>query len=282
MARSPNYNKWKRIFHDYKKGMKWDELVKKHTTSKRTISKAINFYNNLEISDKIQEKIHDKAKQITRTIESLNNITRLRLVMLLGLYNDIGLGDLSKKLDLSKSTVLRHLKELEKIGVIDIRREKVKGSRLKQYYSVPPNILKMMKLSHSLLRNIPPEEALDALIIDLQADASFFSIFMKILDEVILYNKDLQKDLKEYRPTNYQTIEKIFSTESHYRYFFWYLNKAQYSKFRLRYQEFMKNLKKDFKLIEKEENNNIDKENLYFVFHSLIPLKKIYDRKFID
>ena len=122
MVRTPNYKKWQSIYEDYKSGKTWEEIVNKHKTSKRTISKAISYYNNLENSNIDQESIYNIAKQITSTIEALNNQTRIRLVSVLIIYNELSLNKLSKKVGLSKSTVLRHLKELEKIGIIKFRK----------------------------------------------------------------------------------------------------------------------------------------------------------------
>jgi DNA-binding transcriptional ArsR family regulator len=281
MTRSPDYQKWQLIYYDYQKGMKWEEIVQKHKTSKRTISKAINYYEGLVNNELSQDYIYNMAKQITKTIEALNTQTRIRLISVLVTYNELSLNRLSKKLGLSKPTVLRHLRDLEEVGIIKINRV---GPRSKQYYSVSPLIrntsdqTKLVRLTHSMLRNIPPEEALEALIIDLQADASFFSIIKVILDDVISYNKELQENLKEFRPTNYDTIEKLFSPENHYRYLFWYLNKAQYQRYRLRYREFLEVLRKDFKKIA-EEDESSEEEHPYFVFHSLFPLKKIFDKK---
>lgn len=285
MPRTPNYQKWQLIYSDYQNGVKWEELVRKHKTSKRTISRAINYFNSLEVVETGYENVKDMAKRIVRTIEALNNQTRMRLVTLLIMYKELSLNRLSKKLGLSKSTALRHLKELEENGLVNIRREKVRGPRLKQYYSVTPLLrntpdpMKFVRLSHAMLRKIPPEEALEALISDLKADASFFSIIKMIFDDIITYNKQLQENLKEFRPTKYEVIEKLFSTENHYRYSFWYLTKPQYKAFRLRYQEFTRMLRKDFELLTEENKDAIDEKHPYFVFHTLIPLKKIFDRK---
>lgn len=285
MARTPNYQKWQLIYSDYQKGAKWEELVKKHKTSKRTISRAIKYYNNLDNVELGYETVQDRAKKIIRTIEVLNNQTRLRLVTILIMYNELSLNRLSKKLGLSKSTALRHLKDLEEAELVNIRREKVRGPRLKQYYSVTPLLrntpdpMKFVRLSHEMLRKFPPEEALEALISDLKADASFFSIIKMIFDDIITYNKELQENLSVFRPTNYEIIEKLFSTENHYRYLFWYLTKPQYEAFRLRYQEFTRKLREDFELLAEENKDVIDEKHPYFVFHTLIPLKKIFDRK---
>ena len=104
MARTPNYQKWQLIYSDYQKGAKWEELVKKHKTSKRTISRAIDYYKNLDNVETSYGDVQDMTKRIVRTIETLNNQTRLRLVTILIMYNELSLNRLSKKLGLSKST----------------------------------------------------------------------------------------------------------------------------------------------------------------------------------
>ena len=154
MGRHPNLEKWESIFKDYQKGIKWDLLVKKHKTSKRTISKAISYFegkmetqseNQGNINDNLSNNKYKKVesakrssyksmigenetnlnlKRTEKTIEmlkSMNNLTRLRILILLIAYQELSLGKISKKLGLSKSTASRHLKALMKIDVILIK-----------------------------------------------------------------------------------------------------------------------------------------------------------------
>lgn len=317
MTRRPNYKKWQAIFIDYTKGLSYNDLVQKHRTSKRTISKAINFYkeekssefitdnelrnnakaeldynlnefnlprdgeySNIISSDELKNKITQRAKQIMKINKSLNNKTRMRLILTLYVYNELSLGRLSKKLSLSKSTVLRHIKALENTGIVKIRHEKVRSPKLKQYYSVVPNILEVVRFSHSMMRHVSPKLALETHIKDLENDKYLFSVIANIFNGIIAYYNDLEDTVQEFTPSDHQTIENIFSSENLSRFYFWFLSKKQYEFFKVKYKEFFDDLMHGLKEIE---NKNIEKEfeeRPFFVWHSVIPIKKILEKKF--
>lgn len=321
MGRSKNYKKWQKIYIDHKDGMTWNEIVEKNKTSKRTISKAINFYSILErgnlneienLSKKFglnKEKIielHEnfrrfyskklklgdeeieakqnqyliKIQNIIKMLESTNNLTRMRLILILLIYNELSLTSLSKKLGISKSTASRHLKALIKTNVIKIRKQKVRASRKKQYYSIIPNLLQIMRLSSFELRRILPEKALEARLLDLKSDKLILRTIKNFMNEILLYYEDLQEHIERDSPTSHHDIEKTFSTENVCRYYFWMFNKKQFEVFRTKYLEFLKDLLKE---MEKYQNNNNEVKseiNLYFVWHLMVPVKKIYDNIF--
>lgn len=320
MTRTPNYKKWQEIFIDSKKDMTWDELVKKHRTSKRTISKALNFFKNIEKGNvnnvpdtdfqltlackkinELEEKIKqmksknphitlikddpteyedieiDKTQQIIQIVESLLNTTRLRLLIILYIYNELSLSRISNKLNISKSTATRHLKALKKTGLIKIREVKVRGPRFKQYFSATPEIIEMTRLSRSILRKVTPERALEACLKDVKVDSMLFSIIKNILNNVISYYREFQKKIEEIQPTKHQTIEKLFSTENICRYYLWMFDKEQYEIFRVKYRNFFNELQEDLDKLKKREETEEALEKYFLVWHMLIPIKKVFD-----
>lgn len=324
MARTPNYKKWKSIYIDFKDGLTWNQLVKKHKTSKGTISKAINFYEDIgkgnvnlnDIKDKelqlslayerifeLQEKaklltfkdleagefLSDqievekkvdliKTQQIMEILESLNNLTRLRLVMVLLIYNELSLDDLSKKLGFSKSTVSRHLGALRKTGIIKIRKEKVRGPRMKQYISVTQDLLQMARLGSSMLRKISPEKALEARILDLKNDMLIIRAIKNYLSDIIVYYMEIQKNMEDFLPKDHNSVEKVFSSGNVCRYYFWNFNEQQFEIFKAKYLEFFKSLKEELEKCKGTNPVETAETNPYFVWHLTVPIKKVYDK----
>jgi len=320
MARTANYKKWQEIYLDSNKGMSWNELVSKHKCSKSTISKAINFFKNLDKNDlndimnkdlklalahirieELENQIKelrskrkftevnksevkgnqlngmDRSKKIIQILEALQNITRLRMIIMLYIYNELSLGGLAKKIGISKSTASRHLKIMQRIGLIRCRTEKSRSPRAKQFFSATPEIIEMVRLSRSVLRTISPEKALEARLKDINVDALLFSVMNLILNEIISYYEKFEKKIREYRPSNHQKIEELFSTENTCRYYLWYFDEQQFEIFKERYKEFFNKLREELNDLENKRYDTITLEKPFLVWYLLIPLKKVFN-----
>jgi len=320
MTRTPNYKKWQAIYNDSKVGMTWNELVVKHKTSKRTVSKALKFFENVDdmvlkninnidlelilarkkIND-LQEKINllesnnkfipikreqfmenkdfslNRTEQIIQIIQALQNTTRIRIMVILYIYNELSLSRLSKKLGISKSTVARHLKPLRKMGVINVREVKVRGPKLKQYFSATPDILELTRLSRSLLRTVSPKKSLDAHLAEIKSDGLVFSLIKKIINEIIIYYDEFRKEIQEFRPQDHQTIEELFSTVNTGRYYLWIFDREQFKLFRNKYREFFNDLRKHLKELEAKRDKIGELEKPFFIWHMVIPIQKVFD-----
>ena len=262
-----------------------EALSKKYRISKEKIFELQeniiqNYAKKLESEGKEMEKKQyqylNKTQNIMKMLESMNNSTRLRLILILLIYNELSLTNLSKKLGVSKSTVSRHLKALISTNLIKVRKQQVRASRKKQYYSIIPNLLQIIRLSSSELRSIPPEKALAARILDLKNDRLTLRTIKNIMNEFLLYYENLEEQIEQDPPTNHQEIEQTFSTENICRFYLWMFNKKQFEVFRAKYLEFLQDVLKEMEQYQnyKEEKPEI---NPYFVWHMIAPIKKIYD-----
>ncbi len=218
----------------------------------------------------------NKIQNIMKMLESMNNSTRIRLILILLIYNELSLTNLSKKLGVSKSTVLRHLKALISTNLIKVRKQQVNVSRKKHYYSIVPNLLQIIRLSSSELKSISPEKALAARILDLKNDRLTLRTIKNIMNEFLLYYKNLEEQIEQDPPINHREIEQTFSTENICRFYLWIFNKKQFEVFRAKYLAFLQDLLKEMEQYQnyKEEKQEI---NPYFVWHMIAPIKKIYD-----
>lgn len=320
MARRPNYEKWYNIYLDSRNGLKWDELVKKHKTSRRTINNALKFFQKIESNsglnkesreyqiylaqkeiNKLKEKIEyleSDNSSILKELKSLENnpnpiimeneriikifnslqITiRLKILMILYVYNELSLSNLSKKLDVSKSTVARHIKKLMDLGLIKIREEKVRSPRMKQYFSASPDLFEMTRLSNSILKDFPKELAFEARLQDINIDSNVFSLLRKMLDEAMEYNKKFLTKLKDVKPKNHRLIQDLFSSKNICKYYIWNLDQEEFEVYKKNLLNFLFHLTEDFKILRKERANSKTFEKPYFILNLIIPLKKILD-----
>ena len=228
----------------------------------------------------IQNIQFNDTQQIIKILESLSNSTRIWLMIILNVYKELGVGKLSKMLGISKTTALRHLKFLKEAGLIKIREEKIRGPKLKQYFSVIVtglDVIEKTRLSRSLLRTLSPEQSLKTHKVDLNLDILLFSIINKIINEMISYYKEIQKYINEFKPQDHKTIENIFSSENYSRYYLWVFNEEQFNLFKKRYRTFFEELRKDLKILESKKTYSKTAIKPFLVWHMLVPIKKIID-----
>ena len=76
----------------------------------------------------------------------LKNNIRKDIVLLLNLYNELNVTQISNLLNRSKATVGRHLKTMQEYGVLNSKEKESKRSINPLYYSMPANSGRMLEL----------------------------------------------------------------------------------------------------------------------------------------
>ena len=134
-----------------------------------------------------------------------------------------------------------------------------------------------MRLSRTELRRIPPFKALQARLLDLKNDRLILKFIKNYIDEILLYYEELQEHVELNPPTNHPAIEKIFSTETICRLYLWMFNRKQFEVFRMEYLEFLNKIFKKMKIYEVSSKKEKAEINHYFIWHMIVPAKKMYD-----
>ena len=80
-------------------------------------------------------KIQEKTKKLTYS-DIIRSKPRFQIYGLLHIYNELSLGDLSKRMGKAKSTIHQHLDKMIGSGFVEVTRtEKIRSDREKKYYS---------------------------------------------------------------------------------------------------------------------------------------------------
>ena len=97
------------------------------------------------ISEKDSQTIFEKYKKRTNTLALLNDLTRLRLILLLIVFRKLSLTQLSVLLGRVKSTTSHHLKKLS--DIIKISTKKEIGKTDSNIYELVPNFLEKLSVN---------------------------------------------------------------------------------------------------------------------------------------
>ncbi len=85
-----------------------EKIIELRENFVQTYAKKVKFESK-EMENKLYQYL-TKTQNIMKMLESMNNLTRIQLILILLIYNELSLTNLSKKLGVSKSTASRHLK----------------------------------------------------------------------------------------------------------------------------------------------------------------------------
>ena len=216
-------------------------------------------------------------------IEIYESKIKIRILNLLQVYQELSLTDLSAKMGKSKSTISKHIKEMQEIviegeSIIKVREEQHRGSIMQKFFSMSNTPLFFGKTYDDII-NFTSEEMYKYLHInEYIINLRFFSLLKEINDQTIEYisefyntlvSDELDDDFKE-NVYKYNTCIPRIS----------YYTKEEYEEYREKFIEF----DEDF-LKEIQERRNKDPKSVlipreYLVSHTLLPIKRILDKKF--
>lgn len=218
-----------------------------------------------------------------KIMEIYESQIKMHIVNFLEIYHELSLTELSEKLEKSKSTISKHVKELLNIAgegrsFIKVREEKFRGS-IKQKIFSRNNIPLFFGKTYDEMKECTPEQMYDYLrneehLINIR----FFSLLKEVISQSIEYInefyakislKDLDDDFKE-KIYRYNTcIPRIM-----------YYTEAEYLDYRKKFiqfdEDFLKETEK--KRLKYPSSVNVPKE--YLVTHTLLPIKRILDKEF--
>ncbi|MBD3227279.1 MAG: ArsR family transcriptional regulator [Candidatus Lokiarchaeota archaeon] len=195
---------------------------------------------------------------------------RIKILLLLRLYSELNVTEISKLINRNKATVSRHLKKMKKIGVLTFREEKSKGKINPLYYSVRPEIVSYLKLMNNSEYNLSEnsEEKHDKLKRSLFVIKTIYRLVEYAISLINPFINDLESKLDEENPPTKELepylIERKQLSIRHY-----ILNIEDIDQFWKLYMEFAKKIEK----ISRKTTN--DDENHLIFMDALLPLKKM-------
>ncbi|MHA1719913.1 MAG: MarR family transcriptional regulator [Promethearchaeota archaeon] len=231
---------------------------------------------------------------------------RYKILVLLSLFPDLSLKNIYTKLGVSKSTVFRHLKALEELGFVEVRRiNNEKGWIYENRYRIQNRALeKLVPIDLRKITDLEPQEEIE-LLQDFAHIVKNFTSFLSYASE--LYNFWLQTAVNNYNPAREKKSEETikeketgkkkskkgisfdepYNLSGRERFFSSYLlTDKEYEEYKVIFQEYWDKIEK---LIRKQdleqEYENIKKSNPdeqitpYYIFFGTLPLKDLIEFK---
>ncbi len=217
------------------------------------------------------------SKQLDHMIADLeyfNSPFRVRIFMILNIHGEMSLPDLAKKLGKAKSTISKHLSELEAINWVTIREEKVRGRILKKIYRMNVDYVtpQMMWNLEEIVQNYPEEEAnqfIGKLLKKKRLLIKFLSLFNSQVEEFIEKLENRIKVMDQSLVKDYFISHQILSNA---------INLTEEEA--IEYRDTMKKFHTQFiKKIEEERKKNRSElpKRDYMAFQVVYPMKKIIE-----
>ncbi len=209
-----------------------------------------------------------------KVAETLNDLTKIRILLLLWASGELSINELCEKLGKTRPTVLKHLKELKKTGLLKVQRKEKKM----KMYSVIPNLLELTRLDLEHLKSLPSAQVKRILEKDLDSDKKTIQLIKKILDDCIPYYQDLKKYLKEAHKLTPDEIETFYKRK-HINYYVEVLDEEEYQEYFKFYEELMEKMD-DFREKRKMQGKPNNNKKPFASFHIILPIKEIQEARF--
>lgn len=239
---------------------------------------TITLPNGEEIIIKLNDKEIETIENWFHLLGKHN--IRFDLMNILLVFDELNITQISHMVEQSKSTVARHLKNMEKDGMIISRKadKHQKGKIPPKLYQINKKLLQVFE--HSLINLSPPADPKKLVEfykreIDVRRVLIHnFNILLNLLNPLLnsfeLFFDDLPRAKKIY--------DKYFSSDSKLDPFFgWTYFSEKY------YEQYMKALldflKKNIELLTAQNNDPEVKEREYVAMLSVLPLKALYTFK---
>ncbi|TXT60714.1 MAG: hypothetical protein BAJALOKI2v1_80006 [Promethearchaeota archaeon] len=230
-----------------------------------------------QMDKKNPNKIKKRLKNQEKVVDSINKMTRIRILILLWAYGEQSINDLCEKLDKSWPTINKHLGILEESEILDVREVKSRGPKNKKLYSVKPELIPKTRLGFDFL-NLPPEDVKEILLRDIKADVKTLEIIKKVFNDLPDYHAELVRNLKAMDTE--RDILKNFYLKKHVNYYVETLSDKEFSDYYFeRFTEFMDDLE-DYRKKHKIDEDLNSSEKPYIAFHIILPIKKIQEARF--
>jgi DNA-binding transcriptional ArsR family regulator len=222
-------------------------------------------------SDK-RKKLEDLMEDLKRSInvmEILDSVPRIRIALLLLIYQKLSLAQLSSLLNRSKATVTHHLKKFEDLGLLKVTRKDARGSIDAKVYEFTSAFFKSIRLSMDDLKSLKPEKAKNIFSTAIKKDQLIFELIKNIYEISEDFYQGIQTLLDSNSLENIQ--KKYFKSPISYQ--FWFLDEEGYESYRELINEFNDKMREIVKNSSQKKPEEIERS--YCIFHSFLPLKHI-------
>ena len=220
-------------------------------------------------SEKDAKALIDKYKRRIHTLTLLNDLTRLRLILLLIVFRKLSLTELSTLLGRVKSTTSHHLKKFN--DILEMSTKKERGTTDSNIYKLVPNFLDKLSVNVEDLKNIQKEENKHLFHYVIQNDIKFFDLIINIFDLI----KQIYKFLDD--SGSIEKSDSSINSQNVYignriKYNAWFLTEEG----KKSYEKLIKDFNKQMLVImEQDEKNQKIAPRSYLILNTLIPLEKI-------
>jgi DNA-binding transcriptional ArsR family regulator len=225
----------------------------------------LNDFNN---SNKNRENFFPDRLSIIKTLSSKN---RLQILFLLFIYQEMSLTDLSNHLNLTKNTIIYHMKRLAANDLINVFDRPLPNSiKPEKCYRVNSDFYQKMFTPFDKMEDFNEEEILDY-------SAQIFHWNVLLFESV----REFLKELQEFYRTNKKKINDPKSALKIHQEIYTPRDLIPLSK--KGFREYMKNyhilMEKTKKMLQKENQKKNSIIRPYLAFNMVLPIKKIFEYK---
>lgn len=230
---------------------------------------TMNEMNSDLKSEKDSKTQIDKYKRRIHTLTLLNDLTRLRLILLLIVFRKLSLTELSTLLGRVKSTTSHHLKKFS--DIIKISTEKQRGKTDSNIYELVPDFLEKLSVNSEDLRKIKKEENIPLFHNVIQNDIKFFELIVSIFDLINQIYKFIDDSRSMEKSDSGIKSQNVY-LDNRIKYNAWFLTEKGKESYDKLIKEFNQKMRE---IIEQDERNLEKDPRSYLALNTFIPLEKI-------
>lgn len=223
--------------------------------------------NNGDNSKSLEYRIQAESEAFSKILGSR---LKTRIMMMLRIYSELSLTQLSKKMGKVKSTISKHMKELIELGLVNQEERPARGNIDQIVYSAA--LIGFKGKTYDELKGDNSKEIFTYLQEEFQINRRLFSYILEVNQQLLPYIADFY----DKEPSDI-TDEFIHET---YRYDtciprFRFMTKEEYLQYRKEYIEWENKFIRQMEL--KRLKESIEKPKEFMVINELIPIRKILD-----
>jgi len=218
-----------------------------------------------------------------KTLEIYESQIKQRIINFLNIYNELSLTELSEKVGKSKSTVSKHIKELQDIkindqSIIQMREQKHRGS-IKQKIFSKANTPLFRGRTYSDIKEFSADEMYNHLHNEeFMINLRLFTLMRDIISQTVNYVNEFYSNLSPKDMDN-KFKEKV------YRYNtciprIQYYTKEEYLNYREKFLKFDEQYLAEVEEKRKSNNKSSTEPKEYLVCNALLPIRRIFDKEY--
>ena len=219
--------------------------------------------------EKDSKPLTDKYKQRIHTLSLLNDLTRLRLILLLIVFRKLSLTELSSLLGRVKSTTSHHLKKFS--DIIKVSTKKERGTTDSNIYELVPDFLEKLSVNFEDLEKLQKEENKQLFHYIIQNDITFFQLIINIFDLINQIYKFID-DSSSIEKSDSEIKSQDVYLDNRIKYNAWFLTEEGKKSYEKLIKDF--NLKM-LDIIEEDEKSRNKEPRSYLALNTFIPLEKM-------